>query len=306
MSNKKKIAICFSGQTRHFNDNRLYTEHFYEILNLFDDYDYDLFGHTWADHVNPHGEVRQLFKEYRRDDQEIIWNDILHNTVHNDDYGPNWVQFFQTNKEWYEKSEYMDILNGKSDVSYIDFAKERIKGTVGQVWSAHESFKLTDKHWADNNYQMVIKLRWDLMIKYFSGKDWVNENKKRFKTTLQNWINKEVDFANMYEYPSCLCVDDLIVSSSHRSGSPYVNDHIFAFSGETWPMDRISKKPAELLSSLLLSYMPSDANEPVLPSAHTLWMDWIMHNKFIICPRLPNMFQANGPSEGKINKEWNI
>ena len=73
---KKKIAICFSGQTRHFNKDPKYTQDFYEILDLFDEFDYDLFGHNWSDHADPHSEVLDKFTEYRSDDQEIIWDAI--------------------------------------------------------------------------------------------------------------------------------------------------------------------------------------------------------------------------------------
>ena len=43
MSDRLKIAICVSGQTRHFNKDPRYTQNFYEILDLFNEYDYDLF-----------------------------------------------------------------------------------------------------------------------------------------------------------------------------------------------------------------------------------------------------------------------
>ena len=218
---KDKIAICFSGQTRHFNENRQYTNDFYEILELFDDYDYDLFGHTWADHKFPHGEIKQRFKECKRTDQELVWDNILNNTVSGNGYTPTWEQFFRTNEEWFKKPEYMDILSGKSDVSYIDFAKERIKGTVGQVWSAHESFLLTKPYFESNNYVAVIKLRWDLMIKRFEGEDWVNTNKERFKNMLSNWINKEVDFGGSAKHPSCLSVDDCIINAKNRAWEPH-------------------------------------------------------------------------------------
>jgi len=301
---KDKIAICFSGQTRHFNDERRYTNDFYEILELFDDYDYDLFGHTWADHKFPHGEIKQRFKECRRTDQEIIWDNILFHSAHGKEYGLHWEQFFQSNEDWYHKPEYMDILSGKSDVSYIDFAKERIKGTAGQVWSAHESFLLTKPYFESSNYVAVIKLRWDLMIKRYEGDDWVNTNKERFKNMLSNWINKEVDFRNPFHYPTCLCVDDFIIT---ERSSPYANDHIFAMHGDEFSNSKILKlTPIQFLSSLLLSYQPSTQTLPVLPSAHTLWMEWILHAGFTVSPKLPNITQANGPSEGKINKEWNI
>jgi len=305
MTTKKKIAICVSGQTRHFNSNPVYTQNFLEILDLFNDYDYDLFGHTWSDHEDPHSEVLEKFTEYRSDDQEIIWNDILSaGSFNSKNYVPTWDQFFQTNEDWYAKSEYLDILNGKSSTSYIDFAKERIKGTVGQVWSAHESFRLTKEHLAENKYQMVIKLRWDLMIKYFNGSDWVVDNKQRFKNMLNNWINKEVDFKQLHVNPTCLASDDCVIT---KRSSPYVNDHIFVLDGITFLRYNIASiKPVDILAKLLLNYQPVGPLSGRLPSAHTLWMDWILNAGFIVSPKLPNMFQANGRDVIKINKDWNI
>jgi len=301
---KDKIAICVSGQTRHFNNNQKYTDDFYEILGLFDEYDYDLFGHTWADQSNPHGEVKQRFKAYKREDQETIWDTII-NLKHTDGkYVPHWEQFIRTREEWFEKPEYMDILNGKSDISYIDFAKERIKGTIGQVWSAHQSFLLTKPYFETNNYTMVVKLRWDLMIKYFNGHDWVNDNKKRFKTMLHDWANREVDFVNLHNHPTCLCADDCFMT---YQSTPYSNDHMFVFDGQEFNNSKLlHSTPVETIGRLLLSYQPNNYTIPTLPSAHTLWMDWILFNNFVVAPKLPNLTQANGPSEGKINKEWNI
>ena len=125
--NMNKIAICVSGQTRHFNDAPQYTDDFYKILDLFSDYDYDLFGHTWADQEDPHDAVLNKFVEYRSDNQEVIWDTINNPDVYRDlNNRPMWPQFFTTEKDWHLKPEYQDMLNGISDTSYIDFAKARI------------------------------------------------------------------------------------------------------------------------------------------------------------------------------------
>ena len=77
MPDKPKIAICVSGQTRHFNADPQYTEDFNNVLGLFDDFEYDLFGHTWSDQENPHQEVLERFTDYRSDDQKVIWDTII-------------------------------------------------------------------------------------------------------------------------------------------------------------------------------------------------------------------------------------
>ena len=132
MSERLKIAICYSGQTRHFNKDPRYTQNFYEILDLFNEYDYDLFGHTWADHEDPHSEVLDKLTEYRSDDQKIIWDAITDLRPTPNKYFPIWTQFFQTQPEWYDKPEYMDMLKGKSDKNFIDFIKNESSNPLGR------------------------------------------------------------------------------------------------------------------------------------------------------------------------------
>ena len=62
-------------------------------------------------------EILEKFTEYRSDDQEIIWNDILSaRSFNSKKYVPTWDQFFQTNEDWYAKSEYLDILKQVSQL----------------------------------------------------------------------------------------------------------------------------------------------------------------------------------------------
>jgi hypothetical protein len=67
--------------------------------------------------------------------------------------------------------------------------------------------------------------------------------------------------------------------------------------------DLLTTAPVTLLASLLLRM---NGSFPSLPSAHTLWMDWILNTGFEVSAVLPNILQPNGPSGNKINKEWNI
>ena len=99
-SKKVKIAICISGQTRHLNNNPKYTEDFNNILGLFDEYDYDLFGHTWSDQEDPHSEILKQFTDYRSDSQDIIWNTIIDHKEFGNSYFPVWSQYFQTKEDY--------------------------------------------------------------------------------------------------------------------------------------------------------------------------------------------------------------
>lgn len=311
MLKKPKIAICFSGQTRHFNKNPQYTEDFNNILALFDDYDYDLFGHTWSDQEDPHPEVLNQFTSYRSDSQDIIWDTIIDHKQFGNRYFPVWSQYFQTKEDWFEKEEYIDILKGKSDTNYIDFARERINGTVGQIWSAHESFLLTKNYfisppehgWAPTTYVFVVKLRWDLMINLYNGREYVQTRIDRLKEVIHNWSNDKMEYNQAFgkRSPSCLCADDCLLS---YNSTPYANDHMYIFDGEKFEKsDMLTHSPVILLADLLLKM---EGSFPALPSAHTLWMDWILSAGFEVNAVLPNILQPNGPSGNKINKDWNI
>ena len=303
---KLKIAICVSGQTRHFNDDPLYTEDFNKILSLFDEYDYDLFGHTWADHKDPHDEVLSRFKEYRSDPQSIIWDEITGpGSIGNGQDSMHWKYFLPFTDKWMEHTDYRDMLNGTSDTSFIDFAKDRIYGAIGQVWSAHESFLLTKNHFATNNYEFVVKIRWDDMINLYHGHDFIKEQIDKFKQVVYNWSNRHPHFSNnpgneSQLYPSCLCADDLILNSF--GGIPYANDHIYLIRGITLKENILTFTPYELFKNMLVE--PAGRMLHNIPTAHTLWMVWLLNAGLTIGPLLPNFIQSNGSSDSKTNNYW--
>ena len=160
MSDKPRIAICVSGQTRHFNENPQYIDDLNSILELFDEFEYDLYGHTWADQEDPKQEVLDRFTAYESEDQRIIWDEIINLMYVDSSQTPaKYHQFFQIDDDWKHKKEFMDMLHGKSDQNYLEFCKERINGTIGQVWSAHRSFQLMIPHMKTKSYQAVVRLR---------------------------------------------------------------------------------------------------------------------------------------------------
>ena len=126
---KDKIAICISGQTRQINKLGI-LEQLEEVLELFDEFDYDLYGHTWHDHDDPKKEFLDKFTEYQTEDQEVIWKDIVNLMYSEEKEEPKYQQFFQIDDQWRNKEEFMDMLHGKSDQNYLEFCKERIKGTL--------------------------------------------------------------------------------------------------------------------------------------------------------------------------------
>jgi hypothetical protein len=301
MSEKLKIAICVSGQTRHFNEDPAYLDDFNKLLGLFDEYDYDLFGHTWADQEDPRPGVLKRFTEYRSDPQSIIWDAI---TPSPDTNNIHWTAFLTTRSEWMQKPEYIDIINNKSDINFIDFAKDQIYGQIGQVWSAHESFLLTKNH-AGNKYDFVVKLRWDTMIRKHvldhQGRVQSNtdDSINRFKEQLYNWSHclNQWNFKTCDKYPSCLSLDNCVIS---ERGNPYINDHLYVFKFNHFKNSILAHSPYDLFIRVL----KEGSNNGGLGSAHSLWIKWILNSGFSVSPILPDIFTPNGPGENKPNKEW--
>tara|TARA_B110001454_G_scaffold63202_1_gene61463 strand:- start:498 stop:1418 length:921 start_codon:yes stop_codon:yes gene_type:complete len=304
MADKFKIAICVSGQTRHINNNPVYTQDFLEVLDLFSEYDYDLFGHTWSDQEDPNDAVLNKFAEYRSDDQRIIWDTINDPTAYQQpESRPVWPQFFTTGQNWFEKTDYQDIINGTSDKSYIDFAKERINGSIGQVWSAMESFLLTKKHWVSNNYRFVVKIRWDCQINnYVYANERIEDKKKEFKETLWLWTNHEGKFdwnyGNKIAGATCLTATDCFI----EDGPFYANDHLYVIRGDAFE-DRILNFTAIHTFENMIKRVAG--GKGFVPSAHTLWAQWLLSRDLACSPLLYDLIQPNGPApDDKPNKNW--
>jgi len=300
---KHKIAICVSGQTRQLNmDDNI--EKLLEVLQIFEnEFEVDYYGHTWADQEDPDPIILNKFCEYKKEDQSVIWDTITapNNIVQRDDrYG--WPYWFQTKKSWWNDPDYLAILNGTSDTSYIDFAKDRIYGTVGQVWSAHQSFSLVRDTLTKEQYKAVIRLRWDTSIQWNNGRPVTEENIERFKQQLHDWIDSKNNFA---QYNCCCLVSD----QSHFQdwGPPFFNDFCFVFR----PSD-VNVIKNIIFGDIMHAFKKifSDLNQTghlSLPSAHSLWAHYLVAtlSNGRITPMLPNIFTASG-SPYKSNKRWGI
>lgn len=293
-----KIAICVSGQTRDISSNPEVQKGFADMLSLFDDWDYDLYGHTWSDQTPPGQDILDMFTQYTTTDQECIWNDVIAiSPVYNRHI--NWTNFFSYQREWDTKQEYVDILNGTSDKSYIDFAKDRIKGTVGQVWSAHESFKMVNQ---GIPYKFIVRLRWDIGYNDNLDDDHLLLEITRFKRILLDWTNKKNGFANgPISNTNCLAADD---SFNDESGIPFMNDHVFVFNNNAQFRNNILKVPTvESLCNIIRKYIAP------IPSAHDLWAQWFAANNISFSTVLPNITvsKTNPDIPGRyINDYWDV
>jgi len=300
MTTRKKIAICYSGQTRHLNEYPEFTDDWYNILGLFNEFDCDLYGHTWEDQATPNDDILKNFKVFEKTNQDDIWDTIK--------LMPNlgFWDFMPEARDWHLKQEYQDIINNKGD--FITFAKARINGTLGQLWSAHECFHLikADAHWPD--YEYVVRLRWDLNSKFANTtQNQIMLLRDQFKDALRNYARDRhqnplasTRTARYGDFNSSdVLTTDILYNGNNNT--PFVNDHVFVIKGISFLQSRISKKtPIEVFS-----HMARNTNCG-FPTSHTLWVQWFEHFNLHLQTALPDITSGNGSSDGKENKYWRI
>lgn len=151
-----KIAICVSGQTRRHNDYS--NEWFGTITELFGDYDYDLFGHTWSDQPTPI--TKSKFKKFTVDDQIMMEKWIEEDPQQRLYHNIGWIQ----HKDYHIKLK---------DGSWYEHAIGATKRAYGQFWSALLCYELVN-----SDYDLIVRYRWDIGLK---------ENKEQVKRAIHNF-----------------------------------------------------------------------------------------------------------------------
>lgn len=302
---KPKIALCISGQTRDINENHG-IQHLLEVISIFEDeYDVDLYGHTWTDQEDPYPILLNRFCEYQKEEQSVIWDTITSpDNIVQDWSRQGWDYWFQTKKSWWNDPDYMAILNGTSETSYIDFAKERIYGTVGQVWSAQRSFNLVSDNIEKQGYKAIVRLRWDMCINWSQGRPRTEERIETFKQQLYDWIYSKNDFAENQPshslYSNCMAADHTII---HDFNAPFFNDFCFVFKGNDSNVikDIVLTDVMHVFKKIFSDL--SETGHSHLPSSHTLWAQYLIAQRLKIIPKLPDIFNAYGALQ-KSNKRW--
>ena len=289
MSNKPKIAICVSGQTRHLNQRPRFMQDFFDILDLFRDFDYDLYGHTWADQETPNNKVLKLFTDFQKEDQAIIWQELTTNKVVKD-ANIHFSEFISWRSEWYNESEYTDTLNSKGD--FIEFAKQRIYGNLGQIWSAHRCFQQID---FSTEYLFVVRLRWDLQI------DTQSTDHAEFKKLLKSFAGM-LDNVLMQRHT----LDVLATNQSYIEPKlPFIDDFLFVINTNK-VRELIIHNPVKIFTEMAnnksdrLTYRSGGA----FPSSHTLWAYWLKHVGWSVYPILPVGLYTTSNGVTPTNKKW--
>jgi hypothetical protein len=315
---KPKVALCFSGQTRHINENPMFLEQYKEIISLFSDFDIDFYGHTWTDQPKPHPDFLHGYTEFIQTNQEQIWNAV---TTKGDIPPRMFWNFLPQKSSWYDDDEFQHVLNGELD--FIQWAKKMIKGTLGQIWSAHECFRLVEQSGKD--YLYVVRLRWDILIQH---REDIAENrpydaqerehdekiiqlKEGFRHTLREITQhnrlphdrtQRNDLVAGWDVLSVEC--EFI---PYDNGMVFLNDHLYVIKGESFMKSGIgTKTPIWLFDSMLTNTHIDKLKFLGFGSSHTLWMEWLMNANFNILPCLPDITTPNGDMSKKENKKWNI
>jgi len=324
---KPRIALCFSGQTRHINEHPMFLNQYKEVINLFSDFDIDFFGHTWSDQPKPHPDFLDGYDKFIQTDQEEIWNAV--NTQNPNVPQRMFWNYLPNRPVWYENAEFEAMLNGHGD--FRQWAKNIIKGTLGQIWSAHECFKLVEQSGKD--YRYVVRLRWDAMIqlrKHISaelddaGIEFIYRPEDRmhdkdliqlmevFRTTL-----REITYNNRLpetRSQKMQLPDNWDVLSTdcnfipNNNGMVFINDHLFVIKGESFMKSGIGlKDPIELFDRIVEKGDAVIAPSQIgFNSSHTLWVEWLFNCGFNVMPVLPDITTTNGDNSNKENKKWNI
>jgi len=303
MSNKPKIAICVSGQTRHLNSDPLYTQDFFNVLDLFSEFDYDLYGHTWADQETPNKHILNNFKNFEKEDQATIWEELTTNPTLRE-RNQHFSQFIPWRSEWHDKKEYQEILNDNGN--FIEFAKQRIYGGIGQVWSAHRCFQQIDVGAGWEKYELIVRLRWDNNILHHNNYDpdskEPNKHIELFKKILHLWWsnNKDHRYFITDDTADVLSTNQVVLKPD--GSIPFINDHIFVFRALPFLQRKLATKNVAIPFSNISKEIKGDC----FPAAHNLWFNWLDDFGLSILPVLPDITTGNGPSGNKLNKEWSI
>lgn len=279
---KGKIAICISGQTRGHNEIR---DEFYDGLNaVFGDFDYDLYGHTWTDQEVPANTTD--FVKFTYEDQDVIW-----------DYSKiDLFKLMPYNESWLNKTEYQEYLDGTKDIQeFWKFCSDRVKGAFGQIWSAHKCFQSVV---LENNYDMIIRYRWDNIVKY--------EEYKTHKEQLQNILTEYSQNNSIDEVDGNNKIDLLANSNTWLHGNYLIMvDTFFIMSDEV--VKRANNiEPGDLIRTIYNNILGDSR-----PTAHVLWekylIDYMNLKTTFLLPQFIEVQYFNDLNSNKtVNRQWNI
>lgn len=274
-----KIAILVSGQTRDLDKN--WERWLQDVDTLFGQHEYDFFGHTWTDQQGLPDKTAN-FIEFKKTDQNEVWEGAK----------PYLWDLIPGKTEWLEKQEYIDLLNGKSNM--YDFIKGRIIGVYSQMYSHCQVCKLADGHLP--HYNAFVRWRWD-------GGLWEEqwqEHKDAWYKNLNDYIMWQGEYKHKYwlRKKANICVT-----------LPFVSGPDTFMSDLCWLQNKMATEHFMGLENFWTNIHKARTQYKSTyerPTDHGLWHDFILQNEINVLPYAPNisghgLVAHTWPKE---NKKW--
>ena len=155
-----KIAICYSGLTRNFNQDvrdknvdfmNLVKSYIEQTTSAIPNVEIDWYGHTW-EHCEEKPIETDTFKlkKYEATDQIEIWNWVKQNLPYRLPWKPSWASNFN-----FETS---------TDLEIIEFYKNIVPQCYGQIVGAFHAYNQVNT----SDYDFVMRMRWDCQFAKWS------------------------------------------------------------------------------------------------------------------------------------------
>jgi len=314
----KKIAICVSGQTRgivEHGDKFLDTLH-----DLFGNHEYDLFGHTWDDQDDPLPDVLNRFTSYKKQPQSEMWDAVL--SVCSDESGHRLEpsDFVSWRDYFWDRPEYVDMMNGKGDLDLLEFMQQNVYGAMGQLWSAHECMLSATSDIGHDKYDIVIRLRWDASI---LQPYWLDSPSHEvlaevhngyvhdFRSTLDKCIRAtrsgiETDRLNnrrINEGDVFITLESVVINAK----GAFFNDFIFVMKNSSLLGSGVSAHSTrDLMRKIAVRMKYHQVVSEPMPASHTLWMEYFQEYQLHLVPILPDVVQRLGDKAQSFNTKWDI
>lgn len=142
-----KIAVCFSGETRYFNEHKKISYSWEQLRRRLLEEEIailEFYGHTWAHCDDPEMDILQ-FRKYSKTDQveidEWVCNDFVMRSV--------------TKEAWKEIPEFVQANINEKIPIYLDMSRRG----YGQFISAYKCWNMIE-----GNPDLCFRTRWDVEI----------------------------------------------------------------------------------------------------------------------------------------------
>lgn len=273
-----KIAVCFSGEVRGYNDGNTYEawKSLKEQFESLDEYHkISFYGHTWSHCEEP---IQYLdFEEIKITDQKEIDDFVLENLL-----------FRSVNKEeWLTDYDFRSMSNDELISHYLEGSRRG----YGQLVSAIESFKLVpeeDKNW------LIIRTRWDTQI----NEEYIQSILEMFEDIrTEKWPYGHSN-ENMY----LMNCSVLRFNNNDWFSSPEDIFFIMRSCPKIWNL--IKNNVYDAIDEIIVNTPPDKST----PTSHTIWNRFFSHYDVTAIPTIDYRFARlyRDPNMDTKKYEWNI